>query len=127
MASLRLLDRLTDRLVVSGYTMRVMNAYVNYFDTDGARARANLQAGDIRDDETVVQFSESPHHWKMGLSEAQANCDLLNRANVYAKNRPEHRCHFEVERVSETDYAIVCKTHPQFMAQGRPVDDALGS
>lgn len=64
-----------------------MNAYVNYFDTDGARTRADLQADDIRDDEMVVQFNESPHHWKMGLVEAQNNCDILNRANIHAKNR----------------------------------------
>ena len=51
--------------------MRVMKAYVNYFDTDGARARVAIHADDIRDHETVVQFSNSPEHWKMGRFEAE--------------------------------------------------------
>jgi len=91
-----------------------MKAYVNYFDTDGARARATLLSDDIRDDETAVQFNNSPDHWKMGMVEAQSNCGMLNRAHVHAKNVPLHRCEFEVEEVGQGEYAIVCKTHPEF-------------
>lgn len=89
---------------------------MNYFDTDAQRARAAIKFDDIRDGETVVQFNDSPEHWKMGLVEAQNNCDILNRANVHAKNWPEHRCHFEVEVVGEDQYAIFCNTHPRFVS-----------
>lgn len=98
----------------AGSIIPVMNAYVNYFDSDGARARAATKANDIRDDEFVVQYSSSPDHWKMSRWEAQSNCDILNRANVCAKNWPEHHCNFEIEEVGTDEYAIVCKTHPQF-------------
>ena len=94
--------------------MRIMKAYVNYFDTDGARARAKLHSDDIRDEETVVQFNDSPEHWKMGLLEAQGNCNILNRAHIHAKNLPKHQCNFEIEELGGDEYAIVCKTHPAF-------------
>jgi hypothetical protein len=48
-----------------------MNAYVNYFDSDGARARAAIKADDIRDEEFVVQYNSYPDHWKMSRWEAQ--------------------------------------------------------
>jgi hypothetical protein len=89
-----------------------MKAYVNYFDTDGARARAKVQWDDIRDDETVVQFNKTPDHWKMGLIEAQSCCDVLNRAQIYAAKWPQHLCHLEVEEVGTGEYAIVCTDHP---------------
>jgi hypothetical protein len=91
-----------------------MKAYVNYFDTDGARARVAIHADDIRDHETVVQFSDSPEHWKMGRFEAEANCDILNRAHICAKNSPQHQCNFEIEELGVEEFAIVCKTHPHF-------------
>lgn len=91
-----------------------MKAYVNFFDENGARARANIKADDIRDDELVVQFSPSPDHWKMGEFEARSNCDFLNRAHVHAKKGPQHVCQLEVEQVGEFEYAIVCKEHPEF-------------
>jgi len=87
---------------------------VNYFESDGARARAKIKADDIRDDEFVVQFSSSPDDWKMGEFEAQNNCDILNRSQVHAKNWPQHVCRLEVEQVGEFEYAIVCKEHPEF-------------
>jgi hypothetical protein len=94
--------------------MRVMKAYVNYFDTDGARARVAIHADDIRDDETVVQFSNSPEHWKMGRFEVESNCDILNRAHIHPKHLPQHQCNFEIEELGGDEFAIVCKTHPEF-------------
>ena len=94
--------------------MRVMKAYVNYFDTEGAIARVAIHADDIRDDETVVQFSNSPEPWKMGRFEAESNCDILNRAHIHAKHLPQHDCNFEIEEVGEGEYVIVCKIHPEF-------------
>ena len=91
-----------------------MKAYVNYFDTDGARARAAIRSDDIRDNETVVQFNSSPGHWTMGLFEAERNCDILNSAHIHAKNWTNHWCQFEIEKVGKDDYAIVCKEHPDF-------------
>jgi hypothetical protein len=91
-----------------------MKAYVNYFDTDGARARVAIHVDDIRDNEAVVQFSNSPEHWKMGRHEAESNCDILSRAQIHAKNLPQHQCNFEIEEQGEDKYAIVCKTHPEF-------------
>jgi hypothetical protein len=91
-----------------------MKAYVSYFDTDGARARVATHADDIRDNETVVQFSNSPEHCKMGRLEAESNCDMLNHARIHAKNVPQHQCNFEIEEQGEDEYAIVCKTHPEF-------------
>jgi len=91
-----------------------MKAYVNYFDTDGARARANLKQDDIRDDETVVQFSPNPNEWKMSRGEAEANCAMLNRATIRAKNNPLHLCYFEAEEVGPEEFSIFCGDHPHF-------------
>lgn len=88
-----------------------MKAYVNYFDSDGVRARAETGDESIRDDECVIQYNPSPI-WKTGLFEAQNNCAVLNRANVHAYKLPNHWCQFEIEEVGQDEYAIVCQNHP---------------
>lgn len=91
-----------------------MSAYVNYFDTDVARARAAIKDETIGDDEFVVQYSVSPETWKMGHVEAQANCALLNRAHVHSVEWPDHWCHFVAVPAGEFEYAVVCEDHPEF-------------
>lgn len=91
-----------------------MRAFVNYVDTDGARARKAMNVDDIRDDEMVVQYSQSPEHWKMSEWEARSWCTVLNRANVYATKWPQHHCTFEIVEVGPEEYAIVCNDHPDW-------------
>ena len=90
-----------------------MKAYVNYYDTDGARARETVKADDIRDDEVVVQFNADPNQLKLSQWEA-AVCADLNRARVQSKKWPGHVCQLEVEQVAEYEYVIVCNNHPDF-------------
>jgi hypothetical protein len=90
-----------------------MKAYVNYFDSDGARARAKLNQDDIRDDEMIVQFNPSPL-WKTSRIEAEANRTILTRANIRAKNALHHLCHFEIEKIEPEQFAIFCGDHPPF-------------
>ena len=89
-----------------------MKAYVNWVESDGAKAREILKVDDIRDDELVCQFSASPENWKMGEQEARSFCTHLNGANVYSKKCPEHHCQFEIEEVDIGRYAIFCGNHP---------------
>jgi hypothetical protein len=49
-----------------------MKAYVNWVESDGAKAREILKVDDIRNDETVVQFNAPPNLWKMSRMEAEA-------------------------------------------------------
>jgi len=106
----RIMGRLESerRLVNNG-----CDAYVNWVESDGAKAREILKVDDIRDDELVCQFSAAPEHWKMSEWEALSLCTHLNRANVYSKKWMEHHCKLEFAEVETGRYDIFCGNHPE--------------
>ena len=59
--------------------------------------------------ETVVGYCTTPE-WVIGAPElADAECRILNGMIVHVGR---HYCQFEVEKLDEDKFAIVCKSHP---------------
>lgn len=57
-----------------------------------------------------VLFGHKPH-WSLGaISLAKAECDILNSLGIHIE---QHHCHFEIEEVRRSVFAIVCKDHPR--------------
>ena len=59
--------------------------------------------------ESVVGYSRTPE-WVIWASElADVECQILNGMRVHVG---QHYCQFEVEKLEENQFAIVCKLHP---------------
>jgi len=59
--------------------------------------------------EFVVGYSTTPE-WVIVTPElANVECSILNGMNVHVGH---HYCQFEVDKLDESKYAIVCKSHP---------------
>jgi hypothetical protein len=72
-----------------------------------------VQGKQLRPDDppvTVVGYSNVPDSWVISALElAESECRILNGRQVSVG---QHFCQFEVEKLDEDKFAIVCKSHP---------------
>jgi hypothetical protein len=59
--------------------------------------------------EYQIHYSEKPECITGALEFADKHCDFLNAMRVRIG---QHYCQFEVEKLDEDKFAIVCKSHP---------------
>jgi hypothetical protein len=59
--------------------------------------------------EYQIHYSEKPETIAVALEFAVKHCDFLNSLRVHVG---QHYCQFEVEKLEENQFAIVCKLHP---------------
>jgi len=89
-----------------------MKAYVlDYGLTpEPGTSKTKISRGGEKPPQYEVLFGHKPD-WSLGaISLAKAECDFLNSLKIHVG---QHRCHFEIEEVRRSVFAIVCKDHPR--------------
>lgn len=59
--------------------------------------------------EYEIHYSEKPEYVAAALEFADKHCDFLNAMQVRVG---QHYCQFEVEKLDEDKFAVVCRSHP---------------
>ncbi len=94
-----------------------MKRYVYGYWTRDEKEPRSPRAPFERDEPTDVGYAATPE-WRIETREvADYQCSKLRQMRVHVG---EHYCEFEVEKLSEGDFAVVCASHPDHLKVARP-------